>query len=459
LEHQVSPKVEAMMAGLPPYSTFRTDTKQMMFPQATSHGNILTFTPPGFQQSLNVKFPDSRLPVCEKCKKNFKTKDMCRVRNTHTSAPWTTAYICITIDETCTDENGKYMDTPMTLRMVQWQAFQVQKPFDSKTPVCAACKRTNRTKNFCRDRHKHRQLPWCTVYVLLSAADQTDPSTIVAGTSKKLEDLEGGDSTGNADKGESKENVSSPASTEKPKEVASSPVDSAVGSDTITSEAVGDTDDINDIAESRTFLAKVSSAGSTIHWLELADYEGGDGQAMETPPEPIPPHYMHGQPQVMDPNIPPVPYYPPYSMPHHHHQQSQAKSHQQYFFHQMQQQQQRHQYMPPPPQHGHWPMYAMGAPQHSGEMMHPHVTAGEAAAAQQRRSVPDESIAGHHQQHLQHQQAWQHYYQQQQHHQQNPYSIQGAEGGIHPGPYHSPPESDNGDSDMEGGPKRQRTSL
>ena len=40
-----------------------------MYPQAASHGNVLTFTPRGFSQTLNVKFPDSRLAVCEKCKK------------------------------------------------------------------------------------------------------------------------------------------------------------------------------------------------------------------------------------------------------------------------------------------------------------------------------------------------------------------------------------------------------
>ena len=45
------------------------DAQQPMYPQAASHGNVLTFTPRGFSQTLNVKFPDSRLAVCEKCKK------------------------------------------------------------------------------------------------------------------------------------------------------------------------------------------------------------------------------------------------------------------------------------------------------------------------------------------------------------------------------------------------------
>ena len=162
----------------------------MMYPQAVSHGNVLTFTPPGFKQTLNVKFPDSRLAVCEKCKKNYKTRDMCRVRNAHTTAPWTTAFICITLDASCTDADGKYVDKPLTVRMVPWSSYCVKSDFDAKTPVCAACKKNNRTRSFCRNGHKHRQLPWCTVYVILSALEATDPSTVVAAPSRPLNDAE-----------------------------------------------------------------------------------------------------------------------------------------------------------------------------------------------------------------------------------------------------------------------------
>lgn len=146
-------------------------------PTSTSHGNILSFTPPGLNQVLNVKFPDSRLAVCEKCKKNYKTRDMCRVRNSHTEEPWSTAFICITLDMTCTDSTtGKYVDKPFQVRMNPWQPFCVKQPFDAKTPVCAGCKKTNRTRSFCRERHQHRQLPWCTVYVTLTAVDNSIPA-------------------------------------------------------------------------------------------------------------------------------------------------------------------------------------------------------------------------------------------------------------------------------------------
>mmetsp|Transcript_32232 Transcript_32232/g.96637 ORF Transcript_32232/g.96637 Transcript_32232/m.96637 type:complete len:548 (-) Transcript_32232:2392-4035(-) len=278
------------MTSLPPYSTFRTDNKQMKYPQATSHGNILTFTPPGFKQTLNVKFPDSRLAVCEKCKKNYKTRDMCRVRNNHTTAPWTTAFICITLDASCTDDDGKYVDKPLTVRMVQWQPYCVKKAFGPKTPVCSSCKKTNRTRSFCRDRHQHKQLPWCTVYVMLSAVDSTDPTTVVAAPSKPLEDGNEGTEAG-AEKSENgeateagegtafkaEENDSSPDkkddATPETKKPAASSTESKKGK-TSPKKSLDDAgDDINDIDESRTFLAQVSCRSNTIHWLELTDYD------------------------------------------------------------------------------------------------------------------------------------------------------------------------------------------
>lgn len=233
----------------------------MMYPQAISHGNILTFTPPGFNQELNVKFPDSRLAVCEKCKKNYKTRDMCRVRNNHTGPPWTTAYICITLDDSCTDENGKYIDKPLTVRMVQWQPFCIKKPFDPKHPVCSACKKTNRTRSFCRERHRHRQLPWCTVYVMLSALDSTDPTTVVADPSKPL------DGKGDAKKEDSKVTVQDAAA--EAKEAAKEAAKLAATADSPDQKQGGEmigndfkqTDDISQIPESRTFLAMVSYKG------------------------------------------------------------------------------------------------------------------------------------------------------------------------------------------------------
>ena len=140
-------------------------TQQIM----PNEGNVLSFKPPGLNQVLHIKYPDCRLAVCEKCKKNYKTRDMCRVRNKHRDPPWSTAYICITLDESCTGSNNKLVDGHFNVKLDKAKPFCIKKNFDSKTPVCTTCKKTNRTRSFCRERHKHKLLPWCTVYVVLSA--------------------------------------------------------------------------------------------------------------------------------------------------------------------------------------------------------------------------------------------------------------------------------------------------
>jgi hypothetical protein len=264
--------------------------------------NILNFTPPGFKQSLNVKFPDSRLAVCEACKKNFKTRDICRVRNQHTTPPWTMAYICMTLDGSCLDEHGRYVDKPMICRMVEWQSYRAMTDFDKRTPVCALCKKTNRTRSFCRDRHKHRQLPWCTVYVLLSALDSADPSTVVAAPSQpidanlsnfteesKLRSTEATKDDKEADPlqlegaaaHDRAASESPPVSVKDESSVAESKASDlseniSPGDDAKRMALLGVGDDINNIHESRTMLIKVATVGTVITWLE----KGDDGQLL-----------------------------------------------------------------------------------------------------------------------------------------------------------------------------------
>jgi hypothetical protein len=342
----------------------------MMYPQAISVGNILTFTPPGFNQELNVKFPDSRLAVCEKCKKNYKTRDMCRVRNHHNGAPWSTAYICITLDDSCTDENGHYIDKPLTVRMVQWQPFCIKKTFSSKHPVCSSCKKTNRTRTFCRDRHKHRQLPWCTVYVMLSALESTDPNTVVADPSKPLGTKTDGTANGDAGKGDEAKGDSSDKREDGnvPEDVYHKP-EVSEDDDLIPFDDFTATDDINDIPESRTFLARVSYKGMSIHWLDLGEYdpsEAGVAIAYVPPPTQAAPQQV----AAVDPNqaqycvqmgYPPQQqtpkgyYYPP--VPHGGQQQ---------------------------PYPGHQQQWQAQYPQATPGM--PPVTAGEAAAQQQKQN-------------------------------------------------------------------------
>jgi hypothetical protein len=165
------------------------------------------------------------------------------------------------------------------------------------------------------------------VYVVLTALDQTDPNTVVAAPSQKVDS-------------DTEDSVAGGSKTNKDEA-------SVAGSSTIGSEYDGDSDDINEIAESRTFLVKVSSQGTSIHWLDLAEYDainGGEGYAPGSTAE-MPPHpHYPGMP-----NEPPVAYYPhgmDYAAVQH---QNALKSHQQYFF--QMQQQRHHQYHSP----GAWP--------------------------------------------------------------------------------------------------------
>lgn len=362
-------------------------SQQMMYPQQLSHGNVLTFTPPGFNQILNVKFPDCRLAVCEKCKKNYKTRDMCRVRNSHTTEPWTTAYVCFTLDDNCTDDDGKYIDKPFAVRMIQWQPYCVKTPFDPKTPVCSACKKTNRTRSFCRDRHKHRQLPWCTVYVLLSPADSIDPATRVAPESIPIDNAEEKSEVAGDDK------KAVPAYVEPSADPCEAEQESEGKKARKKIKVADDGEDINDISESRTFLAKVSCHATSVHWLELADFDVADQQAaMQGLVAPDGGHMA----MARHPGMPSGPQMDPGYAQHFAHamgyaaqqHQMSLKNHQQYFY--QMQQRQHQQYASQQAQwqaqynhqsHMQMPLTNGQPPQTPGA---PPVTAGEAAAQQSK---------------------------------------------------------------------------
>ena len=301
-----------------------------------------------------MKFPDGRLAVCAKCKKNYKTRDSCRVRSCHTTAPWSTAYICITLDQSCTTPEGKYVDKPFSIRMVQWQPFCAKEDFDIKTPVCAACKKTNRTRSFCRDRHKHRELPWCTVFVLLSAVESTDPSTVLATPSgpvqkdekqsvsnitneekyhqeQTIESKKEEAASVQSDTGDEKKSTKSDEQAEARKSEEDVQGRDGVFSDleikkktakeeegilsaTPThikgkAEKKGSSgenimkeegDDINDIDPSRTFLVKVSTKLISIHWLDLAEGHASSAAEVKAPNDTIQ-NPMITMPPMLDP--------------------------------------------------------------------------------------------------------------------------------------------------------------
>lgn len=195
--------------------------------------------------------------------------------------------------------------------MSNWQPLCLKKDFDDKTPVCAQCKKTNRTRTFCRERHKHRHLPWSTVYVILSALDATDPSTIVAAPSELANEDEQEEIETSVLK-KPNENEES-RTVEKEQEVEENKVDD-------------ETDNIYAIEPSRTFLAQVSCKSNTIHWLDQIDGELSPvtteievkalNEAIRNPAHPD----MHGM-------MPPHPYLQIMSPQQHHHYFHQQQQH------------------------------------------------------------------------------------------------------------------------------------
>jgi hypothetical protein len=107
---------------------------------------------------------------------------------------------------------------------------------------------------------------------------------------------------------------------------------------TINSDNGDPGDDINDIAESRTFLVKLSCRGISVHWLELSEYDSSEnapfpGQMQTETQQFVPGMAVPG----MDPNMAYYNHNASYAAQQH---QNALQSRQQYFF-QMQQQQQQ----------------------------------------------------------------------------------------------------------------------
>jgi len=253
------------------------------------NGNILSFKPPNFGHILNIKFPDSRLPVCKHCKKNYKSRSVCRIRSGHTDLPWSTTHICITLDDSCTDADGKIVDVPLTARMIHWQPFCAKKPFTSEAPICAACKKTKHTQTFCREQHQHRQLPWCTVFVILGTVETTDRTSIIAAPSIPLEPEKKPEDAKDAANDKKQEHVPSDSTAEKvtpAAAVAPSPppilrpkIQQAAMPKITEVKVDKDSDTFDEIDKSRTFLITLSINGICVNWLDLPADAVGPNEA------------------------------------------------------------------------------------------------------------------------------------------------------------------------------------
>jgi len=229
---------------------------QYMPNKQKKNANILRFTPPGFEHSIDVPFPPRTLPVCERCKKNFKTREHCRTRDCHTGLPWSDTFLCITLDPTCTGEDGKLLAGPFLAKAMQPQPFCLKGEINPLTPICAPCKDKNYTRTYCRSNKKHRQLPWSTVHVCLTLRpdglyhDNNDRD--IQGPTKRRKTTSGTDTAGPLSGG-----------------VGDTQGDEKNNEDGDEKEAEETKNKFEDIPPSRTFLCTVSAKRCIIEWLDL----------------------------------------------------------------------------------------------------------------------------------------------------------------------------------------------
>ena len=179
--------------------------------------NTLRFTIPGLERVMEVVFPAKKLPVCGKCKKIFKTRQLCRERDGHTDYPWSKTYMCFEIDESCfedieTPSSDDKVDKKLvkdnedntytfTADIVECSGTEYFGRFECKKdaldPICRPCKVKNYTRTHCRLRHQHKNLPWGTVYMTIKAEkvnkESDDGEEIKAGSKRKNNDYTGAD--------------------------------------------------------------------------------------------------------------------------------------------------------------------------------------------------------------------------------------------------------------------------
>lgn len=189
---------------------------------AAAKRNTLICAIPGIRNPVEVAFQSRKLPVCKKCKKIYKTRDLCRVRDQHTDLPWNTTYLCFLVDESClvnsdgkfmmhqeqqqyyasfagdasragrggheydADDDGNYIaetinipasNSTMCLNVHDDETFLLQQQLKNfritldklgpNPPICHDCKEKNYTRQYCRIHHSHTHLPWNTTYAWL----------------------------------------------------------------------------------------------------------------------------------------------------------------------------------------------------------------------------------------------------------------------------------------------------
>jgi hypothetical protein len=155
----------------------------------------LIFKPPGSSYNLTISYHEGALPVCAKCKKTYKSRKICRTQFGHTDQPWTPAYICITLDDSCIDHgvtcesgidssskgNIHLLDLPLEVKAASTRTNQFildSSSVKSWMSSCLKCKQSKLSKLVCRTQNKHTSLPWNTVFATVGRAKSSQQRSI-----------------------------------------------------------------------------------------------------------------------------------------------------------------------------------------------------------------------------------------------------------------------------------------
>jgi len=168
----------------------------------------------------------------------------------------------------------------------------------TNSPICMACKDKNYTRHHCRVKNKHLELPWGTVYVILSAIPVASESTGFfdndsnsPSSSKKRSSSDG-----------SEEPITSKRSKTNDDDGEASQSSIKEEDDTDAEESVDSTETIQKIHSSRAFLITVGKDDCVLDWLNLDPLASNDQtdenawnhqQTMDNMPE-QPPYYHNG---------------------------------------------------------------------------------------------------------------------------------------------------------------------
>ena len=152
--------------------------------------NTLECTIPGLRKPIEIAFDSKKLPVCKKCKKIYKTRQVCRVRGGHTDLPWCTTYICFQLDDSCLvngrftqADDDKFVAEISPDEKIQTPYFADLDKLGPNPPICRNCKDKNYTRYHCRTNHSHRSLPWGTFYATLKRVENGDVTTALSAAS------------------------------------------------------------------------------------------------------------------------------------------------------------------------------------------------------------------------------------------------------------------------------------